>query len=363
MIRIRKATVTRIVREDDTVQELLVDISGLEGKAIAYKQLTGGLEAGEQALLNTTAVDLALGSGGSHFVIAGLRAPERDLPPGPGHIMKLNYTPLQCRVLSCEEPGSPHREKMKAARSLLGAPVVCGTLHSMVAPVAAAVHELTNGRARVAYVMTDAACLPLPFSRSVKQLKHKGLLAGAVSYGQAFGGDLECVNKFTAMLACRHALGADIIIAAMGVGSIGMDAPLAHTGMEQGELVNAAAALGGAPVALTRMSFADPRPRHQGISHHTLSALQVAAFARAHLPLPVLPPEQAERVRAQLTGHGLDSKLDICEYDGQIAIDALHKHGLRVTTMGRGPEQDPAFFLACGAAARAAAQIFEKNKE
>jgi hypothetical protein len=363
MIRIRKGTVTEILRADHTVQELRVDVEGASEKAVAYPQLTGAVSPGCEVLLNTTAVALSLGSGGAHFVIANLSAPERGLSPGPGHIMKLNYTPLQCRVLSCEEQDSPHHETMKHADTLRGAPVVCATLHSMVAPVAAAIHELTNGKARTAYVMTDAACLALPFSRTVKQLKEKGLLIGTATYGQALGGDADCVNKFTALLACRHILGADIIIAAMGVGSIGTGTPLGHSAMEQAELLNAAAALHGAPLALPRMSFADPRPRHQGISHHTLSALAIATFVNAALPLPLLPPVQAAQIKRQIADYNLAEKFHIQEFDGAIAAQALQKHGLRITTMGRTPDQDPAFFLACGAAAHAAVQLLRATAD
>ena len=360
MIRIRKGIVTQILSAGDAVVELRVDVEGREWKAVAYPQLTGAVAPGDAVVVNTSAVELGLGSGGAHFVMANLSAPERNFAHTPGHIMKLNYTPLQCKVLSVEEPDSPHHETMKAAQSLEGAPVIAATLHSLVAPTAAAIHDLSGGAVRVAYVMSDAACLALPFSRTIRTLCEKGLLCGTATFGQAFGGNVEAVNKFTALLAARHVLGAHIIIAAMGVGSIGTGTPLGHSAMEQAELLNAAAALHGAPVALPRISFADPRPRHQGISHHTLAALAAATLAPATLPLPSLDPDQSDQILAQIHSAGLDKKHCVVEHDGQIALDALRNHDLSITTMGRTPDQDRAFFLACGAAARAALMLHQQ---
>ena len=46
---------------------------------------------------------------------------------------------------------------------------------------------------RVVYVMSDQGALPMAFSRSVAELRASGL-AGTVTVGQAFGGDLEAVT-------------------------------------------------------------------------------------------------------------------------------------------------------------------------
>ena len=357
MIRIRQGIVDEIRYEDNAVAELSVTCEGVRVRAVAYPRLTGPVSPGDRVLLNTTATALGLGSGGIHFVMAGLDRLDRDLPQSPGHIMKLNYTPMQGRVLSVEEPDSPHHEAIRDFDTLGGMPVIAGSLHSMLAPVCAAVHELSQGRVRVVYMMTDAACLPMGFSRTVRDLRKKALLHGTVTCGQAFGGDAQAVNKFTGLMAARVALDADLVVAAMGVGSVGTGTPMGHGAMEQGEILNAAGALGGRPVALPRISFADKRPRHQGISHHTLSALGTAAHVSAILPLPVMESEWAAHVRAQLEDSGLMKRFDVREYDGAVATGALDKHGLRITTMGRGPEADPEFFLACGAAARAAIDL------
>jgi len=104
--------------------------------ALAYPLLVGPVGPGERVLVNTTAVELGLGTGGMHFVVAVLR--QEDLSaPERGRIMKLRYTPHQVNVLTAEEPGSPYREAMEAAEGLDGTPVVWVPLHSMLGPVAA----------------------------------------------------------------------------------------------------------------------------------------------------------------------------------------------------------------------------------
>src|SRR6185312_179552 len=118
--------------------------------------------AGDEVLLNTTAVELGLGTGGVHFVVAVLGDRDRETSADelPGRVMKARYTPLQTAVASVEEE---HADRLEAA-DLRGLPVVCAPLHSMLAPVAAGVKAALRD-ARVVYVMTDGAALAGPFSR------------------------------------------------------------------------------------------------------------------------------------------------------------------------------------------------------
>ena len=71
-------------------------------------------------LLNTTALDRGLGTGGYALVVA---LPDRlpaDPPPGPGHLVKARYTPLQAMVLGVDEQDSPHHEVLRDADDLAG---------------------------------------------------------------------------------------------------------------------------------------------------------------------------------------------------------------------------------------------------
>ena len=74
---------------------------------------------------------------------------------------------------------------------------------------------------RVVYVMSDQGALPMAFSRSVAELRASGLLAGTVTVGQAFGGDLEAVTLHSGLLAARLALGAELVVVSQGPGNLG----------------------------------------------------------------------------------------------------------------------------------------------
>jgi hypothetical protein len=193
------------VRED--AQEITVDVDGHHARAIAYTSLTGPINVGDIVLLNTTAVKLGLGTGGYHFVMANLSAGEQD-EECLGHIIKCRYTPVQHAVLSVEEENYPEREAINRFESLSGMPVVIGQLHSQLGPAAAAIKRKTQHRARVAYVMTDSAALPLAFSRNAAELKSKGIIDTTITTGQAFGGDIEAVNVYTGLIAAKEVAGA-----------------------------------------------------------------------------------------------------------------------------------------------------------
>lgn len=349
MIRIRRGVVQKITSQRPGISELLVEVEGEIQKAVNYDSLTGDVVSGDEVILNTTAVYKNLGTGGAHFVLTNLSNTEIDVPE-EGHIMKMRYTPYQVKVLSVEEPDSPHAELMQQANSLEGTPVIIGTLHSMLAPAAAAIKKLANKQVKVAYLMTDGAALPLALSRMVWELKEKGLIHHTVTCGHAFGGDLEAINIYTGLLACKHVLGADIILVAMGPGIVGSGSRFGFTGVEQGEIINAVNILGGYPIAIPRISFADARERHQGLSHHSRTALGAIALTKATVVLPKMEPEKLERVLQQVEESNISSKHDIAIIEGQPALTALEEYQVKVTTMGRHVEQDSEFFLAAGAA-------------
>ncbi len=320
--------------------------------AVAYESLTGPCSDGDRILCNTTAVDRALGTGGEHFVVArageGVSFEERV----PGHIMKLRYTPLQLDVTVVEEEASGFHEIMAEAHSLDGMPVVCCGLHSQIALTAAAVKDHAPAL-RVAYVMTDEASLPLAVSRLVPKLVVAGLLDATITCGQAFGGEAEAVNLYSALLAARHVLHADVTIVAIGPGIPGTATPFGHSGIAQGQALNAVHALGGVPIAVLRLSFADKRPRHVPVSHQTITALRTVALAPALVPVPVLGEPFGPAVDGALDASGIWQR-----HERQaVTLDALpDTRGVQTRTMGRAAEDDPAFFYAAAAAGRLAAE-------
>jgi len=372
-VRLVWGTVLAVTGGRAGIQHLRVAVDVGGHAAVCYSQLTGVCSAGDRVLLNTTAVDLALGTGGVHFVVtrvpgassthdAGSACLKEEQPqgdvladPSGGHIMKLRYTPLQRDVVSVEAPESPHHEAMARAVSADGLPVVCCGLHSQVPLVAAAVKR-ADPALRVVYCMTDQAALALAFSEIVASALEAGLIDATVTCGQAFGGGIEAVTTHSGLLAARHVLAADVAIVAIGPGVVGTATPFGHGGVAQGEAINAAASVSGLPIACLRLSFADTRERHRGVSHHTLTALTRVAMAHAIVAVPSLEEEQSRAVYAALLGEDIPASHEIvASAEGTITPPPLH--GLTVTTMGRGPDQNPAFFSAAFAAGDVASRL------
>lgn len=353
-MRLVWSTVTGVLSAESGIQRLALDPlpdPDAAAGAICYPRLTGACVAGDRVLLNTTAVDMALGTGGWHFVVAREDAAGLDQPSG-GQVMKLRYTPLQTDVLTAEEKDPASHAVMAEATDLCEMPVVCCGLHSQMAPAAAAC-KAARPDARVAYVMTDAASLPLPLSDLVRACRAAGLLDATVSCGQAFGGEVEAVTLHSGLLAARHLMAADVAIVANGPGVTGTGTPYGHGGIAQADAINAAGALGGRPVAALRLSFADERARHRGVSHHTLGVLGTLALAPALVAVPPLAPEQARVVEAALEDAGVWLRHERAE-----AVESVpDMRGVVVRSMGRSPDQDPAFFAAAAAAGEVAARL------
>ena len=358
MVRWRDGVVTALGRRWHGSVELTASVVGEASvRALAHPALVGNPVVGDRVLLNTTALDRELGTGGYALVVA---IPDRlppDPPSGPGHLVKARYTPLQALVLGADEQESPHHALLADADDLGGVPVVVADLHSALPAVIAGVRASAPD-SRVAYVMTDGGALPAWFSRAVAGLRDAGWLAGCVTVGQAFGGDLEAVSLHSGLLAARHVLGADVVVVAQGPGNLGSGTRWGYSGVVAGEAVNAAAILGGRPVASLRVSQADQRERHHGVSHHSLTAYGRVALAPADVVLPLLPGVLGERVREQATG--------LCTPTGRHRLVEVDVDGLRaaletspvgLSTMGRGLDVDEAAFLASAAAGRHAATL------
>jgi hypothetical protein len=347
MIRIRRGVVVEAVAARPGVVDVVVEVDGGKARAIAYEDLTGPVVPGDRVVLNTGAVALGLGTGGVHFVIAVEGGADAD-DAGPGHAMKLRYTPMQHAVLPVEET---HRGHIDSFEGLGGWPVIVASLHSALAPACVAAKTL-RPEAHVAYVMTEAGALPIGFSETVAALKDAGLLDVTITAGQAFGGDLEAVNKFSAIIAARAVAQADVIVIGGGPGHLGTASRYGFALMESGENVNAVAALGGRPILAPRLSFADARERHRGLSHHTVTALGVAALAGAEIVIPTLDADRRDAVVRRLKETKLLDFHRLVEIDlGEEVETALRKSPVPLATMGRSYDDDPDAFRTPAAAA------------
>ncbi len=349
-------TVTSLIRDTYSLQEAEVQTDQGLRLAIAYPALTGRLVVGDEVLLNTCAVEMKLGTGGVDFV-CDIR-PCRAESSAPGHIIKLRYTPLQHPVLCAEAPESPYHEALRDFRSLEETPVVCAELHSQIGAVAAAVKWETQGRARVVYVMTDGAALPISFSRIVDELKREGLVDATVTCGQAHGGDFEAINLYSGLAVARTAGQADVIVVSQGPGSAGTGTPLGFSGIDQGIALNAASALDGTAIAVVRMSFADSRERHRGLSYHTRTVLERVVLCPVLIPIPRVPEEDEHFQQAAAEYADMPMQHEFVAMDADTALEALQSVGVRYETMGRSMDEDRTFFLAAASAGLLAGQWF-----
>ena len=356
----RTGTVASRTRSWPGAVELVVDVPELTGPggettsvaALAYTGLLGQPEVGEEVVLNVGALLGGLGTGGLAFIVSRATLPPDA--PSPGHIVKARYTPLQQMLFAVDEQDSPHHDVLADADDLAGLPVVVADLHSSL-PAILAGARCDRPELRVAYVMTDGGALPLAFSRTVAALREGGWLAGTITVGQAFGGDLEAVSLHTGLLAARHVLAADLAVVIQGPGNVGTGTRWGYSGVASGEAINAIATLGGRPVAALRVSDADPRPRHRGISHHSRTAYGRVALAPADLPVP--RDRDDLRAQAAALAESATAKHRVVEVATDGLLVALRDCPVRLSTMGRGLDADEAAFLAGAVAGRHAASL------
>jgi hypothetical protein len=364
MIQWREGRVVRVRARWHGAVELDVDVVGGAGdqawpscRALAYPELVGEPKPGELVLLNTTALEGGLGTGGYAFVVAVPHRIPVDPPLGPGHLVKARYTAEQVMVLGVDEQGSPHHDRLRDADDLLGLPVVVADLHSSLPAVVAGVRS-AQAKARIAYLMTDGGALPAWFSRSVAGLREAGWLASCISVGQAFGGDREAVTVHSGLLAARLVERADVAVVAQGPGNLGTGTRWGFSGVAAGEALNAAGVLRGRPVAALRVSSADTRERHRGLSHHSRTVLGRVALLPADVVVPSLESSFWLAVRSQAAQLCSPSgRHRLVEVDGDGLREALEALPVPLSTMGRGLDDDEPAFLAAAAAGRHAASL------
>lgn len=324
----RTGRVDEILSERPGLQRVLVDGE----RAYVLTGQIGPVAVDDRVVINTTAVDLGLGTGGWHVIHWNL---SRDAwsEPGRGHIMKLRYTSIQSDTGATEEEVDPGTD-------LGGVPVVACSLHSQVPLVAAAFLD-RHADARVVYVMTDGAALPLVLSDLVASMRATGLVHATVTAGHAFGGDREAVSVPSALAIAANVERADLVVVGMGPGVVGTDSALGTTAVEVAAVLDATAALGGRPICCVRASGADARPRHQGASHHVDTIL---SLTRSRVEVPCVAG-----------GEVTNAAHDVRVVDPGDVPALLTRRGIRVTSMGRGPEDDPLFYASAGAAGMVAA--------
>lgn len=312
MLTLRRGAVTAVLERHEGLVRLEVDGE----PCVAYPRLTGPVALGDDVVVNIQARALGLGSGGFDVLHTNLTR-GLGLPPEPdAHVMKLPYTPLQHAVRHVEE-------EVDAEPELAGLPVVCCSLHSQVLPVLAALSDL-----RCVYIQLPGGALPVDLSDALRRAR-----VTTVAVGPCFGGAHSAVTAASALMWAASQ-GADVAVCAIGPGVVGTGSSFGHGGLAVADAANAAHALDGRPILAARVSDADPRDRHRGVSHHTYSILELAlgdlvvAWPRGWNAPDWLEP----REEVDTTGWR-----EACA-------------GLPLSHMGRGPDEDPRFFEAAFAA-------------
>ena len=342
MMSFKEGIVTKMLEEDKDINWLEIEIDGEKSKAVNYKSLTGDIDTGDAVVLNTTAVDLSLGTGGQHFVIHNKKN-SKDIEPALSH--------LSC--MGAEEMDSPYYDNINSFTSLDNKVFIVGTLHSMLAPIAATIKYLRPDL-KINYIMTDSGALPIQFSKTVNYLKEKEIIDNTITVGHSFGGDYECINVYTGIITAKEVLDSDITIITMGPGIVGSGTKYGFSGIEQGYIVDAINTLGGRSIVVPSISFRDTRNRHEGMSHHSITVLDEIIQTKTNVVLPQLDTERAEFIKEQIKNTSIEDKHDISYEDGSCIKEALDHYNLKITTMGRGYDEDKEFFTTLGAIGKGA---------
>jgi hypothetical protein len=376
MLKLRRAIVIDAGPPDGPEQELIVELIPPDGSsagsgggggrprsAIADVSLLGAAQMGDEVIVNVQALDLGLGSGGFDIVHVNLtRGLAGDGVPG-ANVMKLNYTSLQHAVRPVED------ERLSLS---LERPAAVLALHGQLAPVAWAFARAAPGR-RLGYVQTEGGALAGGHSHTVRELRGRGLLAGHITAGATFGGEEEAISTASALHHGLATLGWDAVVCGPGPGIVGSSSPLGHGGLSALDSSHVALALGCSALLVARMSSSDPRARHRGISHHTLTVLDLLLEpVTVALPAGMRSPVGVE-LRAGLgsvfTGAlpnrpalelDVDRPARITRHDWRRAVVDLPAYatsGLPARTMGRSLLEDPLFFAASLAGGVALAEL------
>ena len=262
-------TVVKILDERADLQRV-----ELSDNSVAYvlKNVIGRVREGDAVVVNTLAVDLDLGTGGQH-VVHWILGSEGSQEQHSGRIIKARYLSEQCEL----DP------VLSSRTDLAGARVLFCVLHSHVAAIAASV-RLPN----FAYLMTDQSALPMALSDLVAELRDAGLLGITATAGQAFGGEVEAVNVPSGVAALLDKGYSQIVIAG-GPGHLGTNSILGFSALDIASHAATLSALGADVALCVRASETDPRPRHNGVSHHVQTILRATATP-LNVPIPVGEP-------------------------------------------------------------------------
>lgn len=332
-------------------------LEGAQLWALSYPDLVGTVEVSQTLRIEVSAPAKGLGTSAGAMVVTNLSHLPEDNCPSVGHVVKARYMPIQPIVLSVDEPDSPYHEILLRETTIPDTPVVVADLHSALTPIVLGI-KAAHPDAKIAYIWTDTAALPVWLSRQVAALKQLALIDSVISCGQAMGGDLDAASFPSALVTGAHVVKADVIIAVQGPGNLGTATPYGFSGIEAASWINMASAMGARVIGALRMSHCDERARHRGISHHSMTLYQsfvnpenvclaVPTFTGNH-PLEKLlrEGEGAFTALVESAVSKLRERFKVERVPSNKVLETLENSPVTLRTMGRGLEEDPAQFIA-----------------
>lgn len=340
---LKKTTVTQIIEESEDYYIAAAD--GVDNPVVCWKMLFPTVSAGDEIIINTTAVELNLGTGGYHI---GLCPASGELPyidDCRSHIMKLNYTPMQ--------HARPHLEELDEYSGIqqyrITRPVIVFSLHSQLFAAGYLLNQIKED-IRYAIIISDENALPSFMSRNISILRESQRLRKVITTGHAFGGDLEAINIYSAMVYASEVLDCDLILSGPSFGLRGSGTYLGHSAMNAVHALHAACAGGQTPYLAARISFADRRHRHRGISHHTREIIEVCLCSlRLALPEPGhLSASEKELLTDQIKSLP-HQRVSTRFIDCGEAYRIFSQNPPVLSSMGRSFSDDPYLFLSAAA--------------
>lgn len=113
---------------------------------------------------------------------------------------------------------------------------------------------------------------------------------------------------------------------------------------------------------IPRISFADQRERHKGISHHSITVLKEIVNVSVNLPICTYNEEQLCYIKEQLRNNKLELKHNIVYINNENSKADLEYFELKVRSMGRNFDQDKEFFEAASTAAYYLAEVCDDSR-
>ncbi|MFA9556056.1 DUF3866 family protein [Evansella sp. AB-rgal1] len=351
MLTEEKVQVLEVLERTSTI--LRLKTSGGSGKAILYRTLHSDVQSGDWIVVNTTATKLQLGTGGWDIVRNVIDKPllDKKKEDEDGHIMKARYLGDQHSSLTIESPESRTHQMFHQKLDLQGRKVLLCELHSML-PIVWFILQSQEVNIPLLVVLSDEASLPLAMSKHLTYLQEMDKFE-SISTGQAFGAQKESINIVTALQYFHETHEEGIILITLGPGIVGSSTRYGFSSLSQGNWANMIGALGGTPIWIPRLSGADERERHQGISHHTITPLTELTLTKSILPLP----------SGDYSNKWIETSLLYLETIENVSIKKVAEQKLLplldqvqqlspfpLTSMGRTIDKDPLFFLGVAAA-------------